>query len=444
MQFLFQMWSRILVFLVSLSSAVAGTPARTTWSTNIAPIVYEHCVTCHRPGQPAPFSLLTYEDARRRADLIAHVTAARYMPPWKPVAGYGHFADERHLPDHDIAAIAAWAREGAPAGNLKLAPAPPQFSSDWQLGQPDVVLSLPQPYDVPADGPDQYRCFVIPTGFAQDRYVHAFEFAPGPGSVLHHSLMFVDARRTSASSHSLPEPYDCFGTPGFLPTAGLGGWTPGSRAVSMAPGTAVHIPRGARIVMQLHFHPTGKAESICPRLALYFAHEPPPRVLMDVGLGSNHIDIPASDRAYKITDHFEIPVPLQVVGIIPHAHYICKDIKAWAVLPDGRRRWLIWIRDWDFNWQEQYRYADPFTLPADTRIEVAFTYDNSEANVRNPNLPPQRVTWGPSSTDEMAGLHLQVIPKDEADMHALGQALWGKVMRAVGGSFYRLPKPAPE
>jgi hypothetical protein len=212
-------------------------------------------------------------------------------------------------------------------------------------------------------------------------------------------------------------------------------------AVSMPPETAVHIPRGARLVMQLHFHPDGKPEKVAPQIALYYADHPPARVLMDVGLGSNHIDIPAGQKNYQVRDSFVLPVPVQVVGIIPHAHYVCKDMKAWAILPGGRKRWLLWIADWDFNWQSQFQYRTPFILPAGTRLEMLFTYDNSAENVRNPNHPPQRVEYGPGSTDEMAGIHLQVIPNNEADMHELGMAQWGKFMRSRGGEFYR-PSPA--
>ncbi len=363
------------------------------------------------------------------------------MPPWKPMPGPDAFEGENRLTKSEIASIASWVRAGAPEGNPSLAPRVPTFASGWQLGTPDEIVSLPAPYRVPPDGPDEYRCFVLPSGpsgkQSVDRYVRAFEFSAENSVTLHHALIFVDARRQ-------PPPldqYDCFGTPGFLPSAALGGWSPGVSAVFMPTGTAVHIPPHARLVMQLHFHPVGKAETIAPRIALYFADHPPSRVVMDVPLGSNRIDIPAGANDYQIRDHFELPVPVTVVGIIPHAHYLCRDMKGWAVLPDGRTRRLLWINDWDFNWQEHYRYKDPFTLPAGTEVRMEFTYDNSAGNARNPNHPPRRVVWGGSSTDEMAGLHLQVIPRDEADMHELGMALWGKVMRGVGGSFYRKPDP---
>lgn len=235
-------------------------------------------------------------------------------------------------------------------------------------------------------------------------------------------MIFVDARREPPPV----SPYDCFGTPGFIPSGALGGWTPGTTAVLMPAGTAVRIPSHARLVMQLHFHPTGKVETVSPEIALYFTETPPTRVVMDVPLGSNHIDIPPGARDYHVRDHFELPVAVEAVGIIPHAHYLCRDMHGWAVLPDGRSVDLLHIDDWDFNWQEHYRYRAPFTLPAGTEVRMDFTYDNSAANPRNPNHPPKRVTWGGASTDEMAGLHLQVIPKNEADMHELGMALWEK------------------
>ena len=429
--------SLLILFLTVSAGSDAQRHAKVTWSREIAPILFQHCAVCHRAGQPAPFTLLTYDDVRKHADSIARVTQAHYMPPWKPVHGYGSFSGENRLSKAEIASIAEWVREGTPEGNPRSAPPAPAFPSQWQLGKPDAVVALPKSYSVPADGPDQYRCFVLPVALGGERYIRAFEFRPGATNVLHHALIFVDGRRRAPSL----DPYECFGTPGFFPTGALGGWSPGGGAAIMPPGTATHIPKGARLVVQLHFHPTGKAETVDPSIALYYAVEPPTRYLMDVPLGSNHIDIPAGESRYQVHDHFELPVPVEVVGIIPHAHYICMDMKGWAILPDGHKRWLLWIDDWDFNWQAQYRYTQSFTLPAGTEIYMAFTYDNSSANIRNMNHPPQRIVWGPGSSDEMAGLHLQVIPKNDDDMHELGQALWGKVMRGVGGSFYRNNRP---
>jgi hypothetical protein len=333
------------------------------------------------------------------------------------------------LSDAEIASIRRWAAAGAPAGDLAHVPPPPQFAPGWQLGAPDLVARMPEPFTVPADGPDLYQCFVIPLPLAAQKYVRATEFLPGNAQPVHHALMFVDpmhsGRRRAAT-------YPCFGTPGFLPSGGLGGWTPGAGAIVMPPGTATTIHAGSDLVVQIHFHPTGKPEQVQSQIGLYFTAEPPVRHLLDIPLVSRRIDIPPGATDYKASDYFELPVDVDATGIIPHAHYLCKDMKGWATLPDGRKQWLIWIRDWDFNWQEQYRYAAPLRLPAGTRLEMEFTYDNSEANPRNPNHPPRRVAWGPDSTDEMAGLHLQAIPVRNEDLEELSQALWGKLVRTLG------------
>ena len=231
-----------------------------------------------------------------------------------------------------------------------------------------------------------------------------------------------------------------FGTPGFLPARGLGGWTPGSGPVNLLPAMAETLYETSNLVLQVHYHPTGKPETDRTRVALYFTDEKPKRHLRDIGLTSNRIDIPPEERDYKVTDHFTLPVDVDAFGIIPHAHYVCRQMLGYAVLPDGKRRTLIHIPDWNFNWQQEYRYPVPVRLPAGTRIEMEFTYDNSDANPRNPNQPPRRVTYGPASTDEMAGLHLQAAPVRESDLEELDQSLWGKMMRMLGGGVFRLPE----
>lgn len=397
-----------------------------TFTRDIAPILYKHCAGCHHPGEVAPFSLITYADVAKRAALIAEVTGSRYMPPWKPSAGYGHFRGERRLTDLEIAKIRQWAAAGAPEGDPALLPPAPKFSAGWQLGEPDLVAQMPAPFTVPADGPDLYQCFVIPLPIAQQKFERAVEFRPGNAQVVHHALMFLDpmhiARRQASS-------YSCFGTPGFLPSGALGGWSPGSAPIVMPPGTATKLYKDTDLVVQIHFHPTGKPEPVRASVGIYFTDQPPTRHLVDVPLVSRRIDIPPGATAYKASDSFELPVDVEAVGIIPHAHYICKDMQGWAILPGGRKQWLIWIRDWDFNWQEQYRYATPVKLPAGTRLFMEFTYDNSDANPHNPNHPPRRVQWGVESTDEMAGLHVQAIPARNADLEELGRSLWGRLMR---------------
>ncbi|HVW86883.1 MAG TPA: hypothetical protein VHB50_19490 [Bryobacteraceae bacterium] len=391
---------------------------------------------CHHAGEVAPFSLLTYADAKPRAKLIAEAARTRLMPPWKPVEGFGHFAGERRLTLAEIQVIQKWAAAGAPEGNPKNAPPAPVFKADWQLGKPDLVIELPSPMEIPPDGPDLYECFVVPMNVPRNRYIRAVEFRPSNRRVVHHALLFTDA------SHLARQPrYSCFGTIGLLPTLGIGGWSPGNEAIRMLDGAALPLQANSRLVAQVHYHPDGKPEQDRWRVGFYFTDEPPTRRVVDVGLASRSIDIPPGDAHYVVRQHFTIPIAVDAVGIIPHAHLLCREMRGWAVLPDGRKRWLLNIRDWDFNWQDQYRYATPIRLPADTRIEMEFVYDNSAANPRNPHSPPQRVQWGPNTDDEMAGLHVQSIPVHMEELPELGRALWGAVMRSVGGGFYQsVPK----
>jgi len=422
----------------TLDALLAGKrPTPPTFARDVAPILYRHCAICHHPGEVAPFPLLTYQDAAKRAKLIATVTASRYMPPWQPEPGYGHFQGERRLPNQDIATLRRWAEAGAPQGNpAQLAPAP-HFPEGWQLGPPDMTVRMPKPFAIAADGPDRYMCFVIPMQLTADKYVRALEFRPEARSVVHHALFLLDAGHIGRQKG---EAYPCFGTPGFLPSGALGGWTPGTQPARMPDGLQLILRKGSDLVMQIHYHPTGKPETDQSELGLYFTDKPPTKWVADIALGSHQIDIPPGERAYKVRDHFTTPVDVEAVGIIPHAHYICKQMDGWAILPNGRKQWLIRIRNWNFDWQEQYRYVTPLKLPADTDLQMEFTYDNSDANPRNPNHPPKRVVWGPDTTDEMAGLHVQVVPDDMDDWHELGQALWGKFMRSVGGGFYRKPQ----
>ncbi|MEZ5353969.1 MAG: hypothetical protein R2762_15125 [Bryobacteraceae bacterium] len=412
-----------------------------TYSRQIAPILHRHCVECHRPGQSGPFSLLRYQDAAARASTIARVASARLMPPWLPAPNADHpFAGRRALTGEEIRLLEQWAAGGAPRGDSALEPPPPPPPAQWPLGPPDAILRPTAPIPIAGAGPDQYLCFVVAAPLNGTRYVRAFDFRPG-SSALHHALLFLDstqaARRRDAEHAGAG--YPCFGTPGFLPSASLGGWTPGNTALAYPAGAAVRFRSGADLVMQIHIHPDGAMPSstAMPEIALYFQDEPPARRMMDVALGSRRIDIAPGESGYIVRDHFTIPVALEVTGIIPHAHFLAQTMRGWATLPDGSRVELIDIPQWNFNWQQQYRYAEPFVLPAETRIEMEFVYDNSAANPQNPFSPPQRVQWGPDSTDEMAGLHVQVMPLDDEDAEELARYLWGRLMRERWGSLER-------
>ena len=343
--------------------APAGTAV--TFSRDVAPILYRNCVSCHRSGGVAPFSLIAFQDAAKRAALIAAVTSKRYMPPWLPdeQAGDPRFQHERRLTDQEIATLSHWAEAGAPQGDPALTPPAPRFPEGWQLGKPDLEVRTRAPFTVPADGPDIYRCFDIPAPSALSHYIRALDIAPGNPKAVHHAILFQDISGT-AHKRDTGSGYDCFGTPGFLPARGLGGWTPGSQPFRPPEDMPVQLDGGADLVLQIHYHPSGRPETDQTQVALYFTDRKPARHAMDIPLGSNQIDIPPGDSAYKVTDHFTLPVAVDAIAINPHAHYVCKQMYGYAVLPDGSRRTLIRIPDWNFDWQQLYVYATPIRLPS--------------------------------------------------------------------------------
>ena len=395
------------VWLGLMGTALAS-GAAPTFNHDIAPILYGNCATCHRPGEVAPFSLLTYQDAAKRAKQIAAVTGSRYMPPWKAEPGYGSFQNERRLTEAQIATLREWAANGAPEGDPAEKPAPPTFTEGWQAGKPDRVFTLADKFSLPADGPDHYQCFVVPMNLDHDVYVKSFEFRPGNRRIVHHAIVFTDpngnARKLLRSGNSS---YPCFGGPGFGPTGIVAGWAPGGSPAVAPPGMDVAIARGTDLVLQIHYHPSGKAEDDQSSLGMTFGEAP------TIGRGlillnSRAIHIPAGESHYVVNMGVTLPQDVEVLGITPHAHYLGKEMKIDAHLPDGSTAPLIWIKDWDFNWQGQYRYKEPVKLPKGTRIEAQYTYDNSAANIRNPSNPPVAVRWGEQTTNEMAVAFLSV------------------------------------
>lgn len=400
----------------------AASKSAVTFNQHIAPLVLEKCARCHRPGEMAPFSLLTYEDVSWRADLIADVTARRYMPPWLPVAGHGEFAGDRTLSDEEIALFSHWIESGLQEGEPGSAPPEPKWTEGWQLGEPDLILSMPE-YGLSADGPDVFRNFVIPVPVVSTRWVEAVEFRPTNRRVVHHAVIQIDEH--GASRHldeEDPEP----GYEGMFarntshhPDGFFIGWTPGKLPRRGVEGAAWPVNPGTDLVFQLHLRPMGRSEEVGASIGLYFSDAPPDRTPVLVMLGSRAIDIPAGATDYTIEDSYVLPVDVRVLGVYPHAHFLGKRMEAFADLPGGKRQWLIRIDDWDFNWQDDYRYARPVFLPQGTTLRMHFTYDNSAENPRNPSRPPKRVVYGPSSSDEMGDLILQVLPANAADLATL-------------------------
>jgi tetratricopeptide (TPR) repeat protein len=410
---------------VVVGPAAAAAQRRLTFAKDIAPIVWTHCATCHRPGEIGPFSLLSYQDVKRRTTQIAQATSHRIMPPWKPVPGKGDFESSRRLSDRDLETMLRWIDEGAIEGDpadLPPRPASLTAAAGWRLGTPDVVAAMTQPYTVRADGGDIFRTFVIPIPSVRPRYVLAMEFKPGNARVVHHASIGVDRTRSSwLLDERDPEPGYAGGMvpDARYPEGHLLGWTPGQAPHPVAPGTAWRLEPGSDLIVQLHLQPTGKPEPLQVRVGFYFTDEPPSRTPVGLRLGSETIDIPAGEPQYAVTDRYVVPVDVEVLAIQPHAHNLARRMEAIATLPDGSTQWLFAIDDWDFRWQDVYHYTRPLSLPKGTAIAMRYVYDNSAANVRNPHRPPARVVWGQNTTDEMGDLWIQMVPRANGDAAAL-------------------------
>jgi len=409
-----------------------------TFNGDIAPILFDNCASCHRPideGTPqrvatsgssddpicvagAPFSVLDYDSVRRHARAIASAVQRRAMPPWLPEPGHGAFVNERRLRDDQIALIAKWVESGTPEGNPDDVPKPPTFAGGWQLGTPDLVLTLPEPYVLRPGTRDVFRNFVIPVPIGTTRYVRAVEFRADRPQVLHHADLAVDLGRVSRTLDRADA------GPGFATmdddqVQNVYGWSPGKVPVMEPSDNAWTLDPGADLVLLLHMIAGAQNETVQPMIGLFFSDTPPTRTPMSVKLESKAIDIPAGDASYVVEDSYVLPVDVDAVSVYPHAHYLGKDMRATATLPDGSEQSLIWIRGWDFRWQDRYRYRSPLFLPKGTRLAMRFTYDNSAANPHNPQRPPQRVRSGPRSTDEMASLWLEVVPRRTEDAAVL-------------------------
>jgi Flp pilus assembly protein TadD len=401
-----------------------------TYASDIAPLIQDRCAMCHHAGGSAPFSLTTYAETRRHAAQIADVTRKRFMPPWKADPTDGPFVGQHPLTDAEIAMLRQWADEGAPEGDPRAAPPQRVWSEGWQLGAPDLVITLPHPYTLSPDGTDVFRIFVIPIPTDRVRYVRGLEFRPGNPKVVHHANIRVDptpaSRRLDAAD---PAPgYDgVIARSADYPDGHFLGWTPGQVSPLLPPDLSWRLEPHTDLVAELHMQPSGKPETVAPIVGLYFSDTPATRTPAMLRLGRQSIDIPAGDASYTITDSFTLPVDADVEAVQPHAHYRAHDVRGVATLPDGTTKRLIDIADWDFRWQHVYRFVTPLQLPKGTTLAMRYSYDNSSANPRNPRQPPARARWGQRSSDEMGDLWIQVLTRDDHDLDVLSRAFRPKV-----------------
>ncbi len=398
--------------------------ATITWSRDIAPLLYANCTACHHEGEVAPFSLMHFQDAAKRADMLAAVTDSGQMPPWKAADTWGTFHDERRLTPDQIQLLQSWAGAGAPEGDKADAPPQPVYSDGWKLGTPDLVVKMAKPFHIPASGNDLFTFSVIPLNLPGGEYVTGFEYRPGNRRVVHHMIAFLDssgAAQELADQKGDGATYLSFGGPGFVPTGGIGGWAPGATPRLLPDGTGHPVKPGSDVVMNIHYHPTGRAETDQGELALYFAKKPVKQVVVSYPLRNRDIDIPAGDADYIRTAAITTPVDVTLQGVTPHMHTLGREMKVTATFADGRKQQLIDISDWDWNWQDQFQYLTPIKLPRGTKVDLWARYDNSASNPRNPQTTPKRVTYGEQTSNEMCIAFL-ALTVDGSHAPALGAA----------------------
>ena len=392
-----------------------------TFNRDVAPILFSRCAPCHRPGQAAPCTLLSYADAKPRARDIARVTTAKRMPPWLPDPSDPPLLDERRLSSSEIETLRRWFEANVPEGSRADLPVPPSWPSGWVLGTPQLVATLERPYVLQPGTHDVYRNVIMPVAVPVNQFVRAVEFNPGTRAV-HHAVIRIDRTRDSHRRDGQD------GQPGFDgmvatdvqdPDGHFIGWAPGRGPIVAPARMPWRLDRASDLVVELHLMPDAAPVAVRPTVALYFTNTPPLDDPVMLIMGSKSIDIASGDGHYVVEDRYELPVPVDVLSVYPHAHYLGKEMVVRAILPDGAVKPLLRIAEWNFQWQQDYRYQTPVPLPTGTTISMRYTYDNSEGNRANPHRPVHRVTWGPRSSDEMATLGVQVLPHSASDQATL-------------------------
>ena len=411
-----------------------------TFNRDVAPIIFQNCTPCHRPGEAGPFVLQSYDDVKQRAKQIVTTTEHRFMPPWKPDPEFRHFEGERWLDEDEIDTLRDWVDSGAIEGDPRERPTPPRFTDGWQLGKPDLVLTMRDAFTVPAEGKDLFRNFVLPVPINERKYVQAIEFRPGNGKVVHHARILLD-ETGELRQRDLDEPgpgFEGMDAPGaHFPDGHFLGWAPGK----MPRREDVAWPLAARtdLIVQVHLKPTGRQEALKASVGIYFTNKAPSIHPVLLRFGSKTIDIPPGESKYVVEDSYTLPVPAKALSIYPHAHYIGREMTVVAQMPDGGTERLLRISDWDFNWQDEYEYIEPVDLPKGATLVMRYVYDNSTANARNPSSPPRRVVTGPDGTDEMGELLIQLLAANEVDAAALrGETARKALLLDVAGEEKRI------
>ncbi len=430
---------RLLTAAAALLVAATASAQTPTFSKDVAPILYKNCTNCHRPGEIAPMSLLTYADARPWVRSIQTRITNGTMPPWHADPSYGAFANDRRLSASEKDTILKWIAAGAPEGDKNELPPQPKYADGWMIGQPDVVLTMQEDYAIPASGTVNYQYFEVPTNFTEDRWIQAFEVRPGNRAVVHHVIIYTrdpnaadrmraQARQAAASGGQRPQPLISFaegmdipagqtGGPDLPPdqrrvvgpndrpnpggfTGSIGGYVPGNPARVYESGTATKLPAGASLVFQMHYTTTGKATTDRTSIGIIFAKEKPKVELHGAVLANGALHIKANDPNARVDAAMTVNRDIELYSILPHTHVRGKGWQYEAIYPDGRKETLLSVPHYDFDWQTDYIYRTPVKIPKGTKIHATAWYDNSAANKSNPD-PSKDVWWGDQTWEEM-------------------------------------------
>ncbi len=420
----------------SVASAQPQPSLAPTFNKDVAPIFFANCTTCHRPGEVAPMSLLTYKDSRPWARSIATQVGKGAMPPWHADPAIGHFANARRLSDLEKATVVKWVESGAPEGDPADLPRMPAYPDGWRIGTPDVVLEMQEDYPIPETGDVPYVYFEVPANFDEDRWVQAWEMRPGNPAVVHHVIVYVrppqepgaepaarpapgtprprgvvsfaegmDIPAGQTGGPPLPEdqrkPAFANARPRPRGTAGsIGGYVPGNSTRTFPAGTAMRLPKGSSLVFQMHYTTVGKPTTDRTRMGLIFGKEPPRMALSGTALVNGALRIPAGAANHRVDAEMTLNRDLLLFSMTPHTHV--RGIRWYyeAVYPDGRVEPILSVPNYDFDWQHEYQFARPMELPAGTTIKASAWYDNSTANKSNPD-PTKDVWWGDQTWEEM-------------------------------------------
>ncbi|MBS1789816.1 MAG: cytochrome c [Acidobacteria bacterium] len=368
-----------------------------TFSKDIAPIFFKNCAECHRPGEIAPMSLMSYKEVRPWAKAIREKVVSREMPPWHADPNYGHWANDKRMSQKDVDTIVAWVDGGTKEGDPKDLPAAPKFAQGWQIGEPDITFQMPEEFTVPAEGTVPYMYFTVPSGFTEDKYIAAMEARAGDLSVVHHIVVYVRDPKDRA-----PKRQD-------IGTGLLGALSPGNTPFIAQPGTAKLIKAGSQIVFQMHYTPSGKVTRDRSIIGLKFAKGPVNKIITTTAAWDMRFVIPPNAENHEVRATYTAEEDLDIISLMPHMHLRGKDYKYIAHYPDGHQEVLLSVPRYDFGWQVYYYPVKPLRMPKGTKIEAIAHYDNSTRNPVNPD-PSKPVRFGEQTWEEMMNGFFDFVP----------------------------------